>query len=205
MSICLSQTLLLFFVSRWNRAISWPSVLHDKIYKMLFFDFWFRSPNAKNLLPKICTKSPIISRIVWQINRRCWAYYGVSGWPIQWNHAKCCGDDPCCHGNEIWARRGDPVAYRLVTTCARFQTAGSNQLAESYNAHLYIAKTKRITITKLWLYVPINNTNLSNHDWTMHFLLAKDLQNNLFCMLSQENLLLYSFTCSAHHVSESSV
>jgi len=22
--------------------------------------------------------------------------------------------DPCCHGNEIWARRGDPVAYRLV-------------------------------------------------------------------------------------------
>ena len=21
---------------------------------------------------------------------------------------------PCCHGNEIWARRGDPVAYRLV-------------------------------------------------------------------------------------------
>jgi len=22
--------------------------------------------------------------------------------------------DPCYHGNEIWARRGDPVAYRLV-------------------------------------------------------------------------------------------
>ena len=22
--------------------------------------------------------------------------------------------DPCCHGNEICARRGDPVAYRLV-------------------------------------------------------------------------------------------
>ena len=34
------------------------------------------------------------------------------GWPIQWNHAKCCGADPCCHGNEIWARRGDPVACR---------------------------------------------------------------------------------------------
>ena len=25
-----------------------------------------------------------------------------------------CGADPCCHGNELWARRGDPVAYRLV-------------------------------------------------------------------------------------------
>jgi len=28
-----------FFVSRWNRAISWPSVLHDKNYKTIFFDF----------------------------------------------------------------------------------------------------------------------------------------------------------------------
>jgi len=47
---------------------------------------------------------------------------GFRGWPIQWNHAKCCGADPCCHGNEIWARRGDPVAYRLVYhVCAYFQ------------------------------------------------------------------------------------
>ena len=39
---------------------------------------------------------------------------GFSGWPITLNLAKCCGADPCCHGNEIWVRRGDPVAYRLV-------------------------------------------------------------------------------------------
>ena len=39
---------------------------------------------------------------------------GFRGWLIQWHHAKCCGADPCCHGKEIWARRGDPVAYRLV-------------------------------------------------------------------------------------------
>ena len=25
-----------------------------------------------------------------------------------------CGADLCCYGNEIWARRGDPVAYRLA-------------------------------------------------------------------------------------------
>jgi len=37
-----------------------------------------------------------------------------SGRPIQWNHAKCCGADPCCHGNDIWARHKDPVAYRLL-------------------------------------------------------------------------------------------
>ena len=35
-----------FFVSRWNRAISWPSVLRDK---NLFFDFGFRPPNTQNL------------------------------------------------------------------------------------------------------------------------------------------------------------
>jgi len=50
-----------------------------------------------------------------QIYRRCLGLTGgFQGWPIQWNHAKCCGADPCCHGNEIWARREDPVAYRLV-------------------------------------------------------------------------------------------
>jgi len=79
-----------------------------------FFDFSFTPPNAQNLLPRICTKTPI-SRLVWQIDRRCLRLLGgFRGWPIQCNHAKCCGADPCCHGNEIRARRGDPVAYRLV-------------------------------------------------------------------------------------------
>jgi len=69
---------------------------------------------TQNLLPKICTKSPK-SWLVWQIDRRCLGLPGgFRGWPIQWNHAKCCGTDHCCHGNKIWARCGDPVAYRLV-------------------------------------------------------------------------------------------
>ena len=64
--------------------------------------------------PKFGLKSPI-SRLVWQIDRRCLHQPGgFRGWPIQWNHAKCCGTDPCCHGNDIWHRRGDPVVYRLV-------------------------------------------------------------------------------------------
>jgi len=114
-SVCLSGCLFVFiFVSRWNRAIFWPSVLYVALYKTLFFKFWFRPPNAQNLLPKICTKSPI-SRLAWQIYRRCLGLPGgFWGWPIQWNRAKCCGANPCCHGNEIWARCGDPVAYRLV-------------------------------------------------------------------------------------------
>jgi len=27
---------------------------------------------------------------------------GFRGWPIQWNHAECCGAHRCCHGNDIW-------------------------------------------------------------------------------------------------------
>ena len=105
-----------YFVSRWNRAIFWPSVLHVAIYKTLFIGFWFRPSNATNLLLQICTKSPI-SRLVWQTDRSCLRLLGgFRGWPIQWNHAKCCGADPCCHGNDIWARREDLVAYRLVIT-----------------------------------------------------------------------------------------
>jgi len=58
--------------------------------------FLIRPSNAQNLLAKICTKSPI-SRLVWQIDRRCLNLPGgFWGWPIQWNHAKCCGADPCC-------------------------------------------------------------------------------------------------------------
>ena len=89
-----------------------------------FLDFWFRPPNAQNLLPNICTKSPI-SRLVWQIDRRCLGLPGgFRRWPIPWNHAKCWPTtmlwaNPCCHGNEIWARRGDQVAYRLVCNPSR--------------------------------------------------------------------------------------
>ena len=95
LSVCLSVTLLQiassFFVSRWNRAIFWPSFLHVPLYKTFFFHFSFRPPNAQNLLPKICTKSPV-SRLVWQIDRRCLGLPGgFRGCPIQWNHAKCCG------------------------------------------------------------------------------------------------------------------
>jgi len=83
------------------------------------------------LTPKICTKSPI-SWLVWHIDRRCLVLsWGFRGWPIQWNHAKCCGANPYCHGNEIWARHGDPVAYRLVSCmclcmCPVLCTCGSD-------------------------------------------------------------------------------
>jgi len=111
LSVCLSRApskCFFFFVSRWK--VSSPCAL----YKTLFLDFWLRPrPYAQNLIPKICTKTPI-SRLVWHIDRRCLGLLGgFWGWPIQWNYAKCCAADPYCHGNEIWARRGDLVAYRF--------------------------------------------------------------------------------------------
>jgi len=84
----------------------WPPVLHDSLYKTLFLDFLFRPPNARNL-HKMAYK--IDQRFLHQTG-------GFQGCPIQWNQAKCCGAEPCCHGNEIWARRGHPVAYQLVKT-----------------------------------------------------------------------------------------
>jgi len=97
MSVFLSVTnfqLLLLFCFSMESSHFWPSVLHDPLYKALFFDYWLTPPNAQNLLPKICTKSPI-SRLVCQIDWRCLGLHGgFWGWPIQWNHAKFCGADP---------------------------------------------------------------------------------------------------------------
>ena len=64
--------------------------------KTLFFDFWFRPPNAQNYCPEFTQ-----NWLLWQIDRRCLGLLGgFQGWPIQWNHAKCCAANPC-HGNEI--------------------------------------------------------------------------------------------------------
>ena len=154
-----------FFVFWWNRAISWPSVLHNKNYKTLFLDFsfvamatkfglflqkfqiasflfidgiepfsgrqfsmWHSTKRCSSIFdlgpltpkiysPKFGTKSPI-SPLVWQTDWRCLDLLGgFQGWPIQWNHTKCCGVDPCCHGNEIWAI----IAYNSICTADRPQ------------------------------------------------------------------------------------
>ena len=58
--------------------------------------------------PKFAKKSPITRLVTYMTDRpeMFASNRGFSGWPIQWNHTKCCGADPCCHGNELWARRG---------------------------------------------------------------------------------------------------
>jgi len=123
-SVCLSRTnfkLILLFCFSMESSHFWPSVLHDPLYKTLFLDFWFRPLTPKIYSPKFAKKSTI-SQLVWQIDRK---YLYLSGGyrrrPIQWNHTKCCGADRCCHDNEIRARRGDLIAYRLVSiNCLHF-------------------------------------------------------------------------------------
>jgi len=84
MYVCLSvchKRWFFFFVSRWNPAISWPSVLLDKNYKTLFFDFWFRPPNAQNLLPKIaCDNARLPRRHPWSCSRHGSSAWGKSCW-----------------------------------------------------------------------------------------------------------------------------
>ena len=95
----------------------WPSVLRVALYKTFFFDFWFRLPNPKIYSQKFGTKSPI-SRLLWQIDLRCLGLLGgFLGWPIQWNHTKCCGDDPCCHGNDIWLGAGSNRLPACLSDC----------------------------------------------------------------------------------------
>jgi len=81
------------------------SMWHSTKRCLSIFDLGPLTPKIYS--PKFGTKSHI-SRLVWQIDRRCLGLLrGFRGSPIQWNHRKCCGADPCCHSNEIW----DKIAY----------------------------------------------------------------------------------------------
>jgi len=111
LSVCHGQTSnwFFFFVFRWNRASFWLSVLHVALYKTLFFDFWFRPPNTQNLLPKTACNNATLPRChPWSRTRQFSSCLEKVGNPLNFRA------DPCCHDDEIWPRRGDLDAYRLV-------------------------------------------------------------------------------------------
>ena len=68
---------------------------------------------AKIYSQKFAQKLPI-SRIVWQIDRRCLGLTEFSGMADSMEPCKMLWANPCCRDNEIWASRGDQVAYRLI-------------------------------------------------------------------------------------------
>jgi len=113
MSVCLSVTPLEIDSSLFRFSMKsihfWPSILRVEVYKTLFLDFCFRPPNAQNLLPKVCTKSPI-SWLVWQIDRRCLGLLGgLRDGRFNGTMQNVVGPTL-----EIWARRADLVAYWFV-------------------------------------------------------------------------------------------
>jgi len=75
-----------------------------------------------------CTESPI-SRLVWQIDGRCLGLPGgFRGWPIQWNHAKCCGPTLVAMatkfrlGAEIQSPTGLSGSFSTLLTAANLHT-----------------------------------------------------------------------------------
>ena len=79
---------------------------------------------------------------------------GFRGWPIQWNHAKYCEADPCCHGNDTWARRGDPVAYRLVYFSVNQSTVGFSYHKEFLIARGCVEPTLHLIQSSFVVYIP---------------------------------------------------
>ena len=64
-------------------------------------------------MPKIYSPKLLAITLHYHVIARCRALgtatlLGKSRNPLNF------GADPCCHGNEIWPRRGDLDAYRLV-------------------------------------------------------------------------------------------
>ena len=113
MSLCLSHSFkLLLFCFSMESSHFLPSFLHVSLYKTFYLDFWFRPPKPPKFTPQNClrryitTSSPVVALLAQQL---C---LGKVGNPMNF------GADPCCHGNEIWTRHGDPVAYRLTRSIA---------------------------------------------------------------------------------------
>ena len=74
--------------------------------------------------PKFTPQNLHKTRPVRQTDRRCLGLPGgFRGWPIQWNHTKCCGADPCCHGNEIWTRQS-PTGLLMCVCCVSWTMKG---------------------------------------------------------------------------------
>jgi len=90
LSRCSFKLLLFCFFMESNHflAISSPCGTLQNCFSSIFD---LGPVNPKIYSPKFGTKSPT-SRLVWQIDQRCLGLLGdFRGWPIQWNHAKCCG------------------------------------------------------------------------------------------------------------------
>jgi len=101
-------------------------------------------------------KKSHMNPLVWQIDRRCLHLPGgFRGWPIQWNHAKYCVADPCCHGNDVWLRCGDLVAYRLVISWVFVTVVFGWLISASWSFSCHGMAGRIIVMPSIWCTVVI--------------------------------------------------
>ena len=108
-----SNCFFFFFVSRWNLLIfgrQFSTCLSTK----LFFRFFIKAPKSPKFTPQYLHKIAYKLACVADRPEMFGPTRGFSGMADSVEPCKMLWADPCCHGNEIWAWRGDPVAYRLV-------------------------------------------------------------------------------------------
>ena len=67
LSVCLHTHCFFFFVSRWNRAIFWPSVLHDKNHKTFSSIFHLGPLTPKIYSPKFSSVGHWVRHSLWVI------------------------------------------------------------------------------------------------------------------------------------------
>jgi len=120
MSLCLSVTLL---------QIAFSFFFLDGIEPFFGrqFSMWHTTKRCSSifdlgpLTPKIYCQKLFLHKIAYK--SACMAdrpeifgpTRGFSGMADSMEPCKILWADPCCHGNKIWASRGDPVAYGLVS------------------------------------------------------------------------------------------
>ena len=122
MSVCLSCSFILLLLfcflmeSSHFLAVSSPCGTLQNCFSLIF-DLGPLAPKIYS--PKLAQNR--LSRLVWQIDRRRLGLLrGFRGWPIQWNHAKCCGADPCAMatkfglGAEMQSPTGLSVFQRIM-------------------------------------------------------------------------------------------
>jgi len=101
-------------------AVSSPrGALQNVVLRFLIYP---PPPNAQNLLPEIaCDNATLPRRHPWSRPRQFSSCLEKVGNPLNFRA------DHCCQGNEIWPRRGDLDAYRLV--CLFINTVTPETLA----------------------------------------------------------------------------
>ena len=103
-----------FFVFRRNRATFWPLVLREPSTERCSSIFDLGPLTPKIYYPKFTKKIVYYSACMTDRPEMFGPTRGFSGMAESMEPCKMLRADAYCRGNDIWTRRGDLFAYRLV-------------------------------------------------------------------------------------------